>query len=135
MPKRRRLLALLIANVMAAALTTAYATTYEVTASVLNVRTGPGTVYAVKAKLVQGDTVEVKTLEGPWALISLGGEKEGYVSTGYLAKTADAQFAYDAGEEAVAVMATTGVLPDDLPAGTTQGMVMSNSRSSPNILE
>ena len=75
MPKRRRLLALLIANVMAAALTTAYATTYEVTASVLNVRTGPGTVYAVKAKLVQGDTVEVKTLEGPWALISLAARK------------------------------------------------------------
>jgi len=125
MPRRRRLLALPAAILLAATMITAYATTYEVTASVLNVRSGPGTAYAVKGKLVQGDTVEVMTLEGPWALISLGGARDGYVSAGYIVKAIEADVAQPAqplglasqpADDAVAVMAS-GVLPDDLPPG------------------
>jgi N-acetylmuramoyl-L-alanine amidase len=132
MPSRRRLLALPAAILFAATMTTAYATTYEVTASVLNVRSGPGTVYAVKGKLVQGDQVEVMTIEGPWARISLGAERDGYVSMGYIAEAKQADSAQELSlasqptDDAVAVMAQ-GVLPDDLPPGSTQGMVMSKS--------
>jgi len=132
MPGRRRLLAHTAAIIMAATMTTAYATTYEVTASVLNVRSGPGTAYAVKGKLVRGDQIEVMTIEGPWALISLGGEKSGYVSTGYIIQAKEAETATELSlaskptDDAVAVMAS-GVLPDDLPPGETQGMVMSKS--------
>lgn len=141
MPSRRRLLAQTAAILFAAAMTTAYATTYEVTASVLNVRSGPGTAFAVKGKLVWGDQVEVMTIEGPWALISLGTEKNGYVSTSYIqAKQADTaetaeelSLASQPTDDAVAVMAS-GVLPDDLPPGETLGMVMSsnlNFRAAP----
>ncbi|HWP79757.1 MAG TPA: NlpC/P60 family protein [Candidatus Acidoferrum sp.] len=134
MPEHKRLLSMLAANLLAVGLTTAYAATYEVTASVLNVRSGPGTAYAISGKLVRGDTVEVKTIEGPWALISLGGERVGYVSSSYIAATDAAapapvetsRGAVQRPDDAVAVMAA-GVDPDDLPPGATQGMVMSNS--------
>ncbi|HWQ51390.1 MAG TPA: SH3 domain-containing protein, partial [Terriglobales bacterium] len=119
MPEHKRLLSMLAANLLAVGLTTAYAATYEVTASVLNVRSGPGTAYAISGKLVRGDTVEVKTIEGPWALISLGGERVGYVSSSYIAAAEAAapapvetsRGAVQRPDDAVAVMAA-GVDPD-----------------------
>ena len=56
--------------------------TYMVTASTLNVRTGPSTSYSKVGTLSRGTSVEVVGTYGDWAKLSNGY----YVSTSYLAK-------------------------------------------------
>lgn len=56
---------------------TAY--TARVTASTLNVRSGPGTSYSVTGRLSSGDIVTVTRVSGAWAYIGTG-----WVSTAYL---------------------------------------------------
>lgn len=67
-----------------ASLTGTTVTAYQatVTASALNVRSGPGTSYSVVGKLSKGDTVTVTKTSGAWAYIGTG-----WVSTAYLTKT------------------------------------------------
>lgn len=53
----------------------------RVIASILNVRSGPGTEFRVLDKLPQGATVDVKELHGDWAWV---GPAEGWVSRMFL---------------------------------------------------
>lgn len=57
---------------------------YKVTASALNVRSGPGTGYSKLGKLSKGTQVTVTGSSGAWAAISYNGAKA-YVSGEYLA--------------------------------------------------
>lgn len=64
----------------------AFADTYRVTAhSTLNVRTAPSTKSKIVARLTSGQKVEVLSIQGKWAKISING-KTGYVSVQFLAK-------------------------------------------------
>ena len=56
---------------------------YEVTASTLNVRTGPSEYYPVAYKLNQGDEVIVLEQNGQWATIRLNGTRY-YANNRYL---------------------------------------------------
>jgi len=58
-------------------------TRYEVTASTLNVRTGPSEYYPVAYKLHQGDEVVVLEQNGQWATIQRGGTRY-YANNRYL---------------------------------------------------
>lgn len=58
---------------------------YQVTASALNVRTGPGTKYTILGCLKKGDKVYPKKIEKNWAQIDYKG-KVGYCSVSYLKK-------------------------------------------------
>jgi len=50
----------------------------------LNVRTGPGTVYARAASLYSGETVLLLTTSGEWSRVLYHGTKTGWVSARYL---------------------------------------------------
>ena len=64
----------------------AFADTYRVTAhSTLNVRSAPSTKSRIVARLTSGQKVEVLSIQGKWAKISING-KTGYVSVQFLAK-------------------------------------------------
>lgn len=56
---------------------------YEVTASSLNVRGGPGTQFSVLRSLRRGDAVEVTEINGNWARI----DNNGWVHTAYLRRS------------------------------------------------
>lgn len=58
----------------------------KVTASSLTVRTGPGVGYKATDWLQKNQTVQVLSVSGDWAKVSVSG-KTGYVHTGYLTKT------------------------------------------------
>lgn len=63
-----------------------YAMTVSVSSGNLNVRSGAGTSYAVKAKLPKGETVvRISDADG-WTRILYNGNKTGYVSSSYLKK-------------------------------------------------
>lgn len=51
-----------------------------VTGSVLNVRTGPGTVYPVAAKMKQGTALEVLGKSGDWYKVRISGTTTGWVA-------------------------------------------------------
>lgn len=53
---------------------------YQVTASSLNVRNGPGTEFSVKGSVKKGDIVEVQAVDGRWGRIN----DDGWVHMGYL---------------------------------------------------
>jgi uncharacterized protein YgiM (DUF1202 family) len=57
-----------------------------VIASVLNLRSGPGTEYSVTGKLVKGQKVSIVSKEGKWYYISVL-DKQGYVFANYLKLT------------------------------------------------
>lgn len=57
--------------------------TYNVTASSLNMRSGPGTDYSIVTKIKSGSSVDVTSTGGGWAVVSYGGY-EGYCSMEYL---------------------------------------------------
>ena len=63
------------------------ATTGTVTASALNVRSGPGTNYASLGLLQRGTSVTVESVSGGWAQISYNG-KTAYVSAEYVSMSA-----------------------------------------------
>ena len=63
------------------------ATTGTVTASALNVRSGPGTNYASLGLLRRGTSVTVESVSGGWAQISFNG-KTAYVSAEYVSMSA-----------------------------------------------
>ena len=62
-----------------------FTTKYIVTASVLNVRRGPGTSYTIDGFLYKGDVVKVKEISDGWAKIKFD-NKWKYVSAQYLKK-------------------------------------------------
>lgn len=59
---------------------------YTVTASSLNVRSGPGAGYSRIGSLKRGSTVSVSSISGGWANINYGSGR-GYVSAAYLSYT------------------------------------------------
>lgn len=85
--KKKGLLGILLAFVivMTSAISTNAATTAEVSATALNVRSGKGTAYSVVRVLHKGDTVEVLDSSGEWYKISYNGVV-GYASSKYLVK-------------------------------------------------
>lgn len=66
---------------------TATGTTYKITASVLNVRSGPGTSYSIIGSLNNGDTVSVYETSSGWGRINYKGST-GWVSMQYCSKVA-----------------------------------------------
>lgn len=56
---------------------------YVVTASSLNVRTGPGTNYEIFSNLKKDDYVLVKAKEGDWLFVTFGPAKDGWISSRY----------------------------------------------------
>eukprot|EP01107_Rhizomastix_libera_P002668 TRINITY_DN145_c1_g2_i1.p1 TRINITY_DN145_c1_g2~~TRINITY_DN145_c1_g2_i1.p1 ORF type:complete len:360 (-),score=91.36 TRINITY_DN145_c1_g2_i1:122-1105(-) len=64
------------------ATTSTSSTSYTVTTSALNMRSGPGTGYSIVKVLSMGDTVLVTSITSGWAKCS-----EGYVSSQYISKT------------------------------------------------
>ena len=72
---------------------------YIVTASTLNVRSGPGTNYPVIAKLYENNNVDIYQISGNWAKTIIN-NKVGHLSTEYIRKLAgnsDFKIAIDAG--------------------------------------
>lgn len=64
---------------------------YEVTASELNIRETHSKESNAIGKVVKGDIIDVESIEGDWARITFtdenGNEREGYISTKYIAPT------------------------------------------------
>ena len=58
--------------------------TYKVTATALNVRSGPGTNYSKLGSLAYGTQISVSSISGGWAKITYSG-KTTYVSSSYIA--------------------------------------------------
>jgi penicillin-insensitive murein DD-endopeptidase len=58
-----------------ASTTSAQARAVEVRASLLNVREGPGTTYAVRGRLTEGQTYALVAERGVWAQLELGGRR------------------------------------------------------------
>ena len=61
-----------------------YTGTHVVTASLLNVRSGPGTSYSVVGKLRRGEYVHVDAIQGDFCRIASGSGVTGYVARQYL---------------------------------------------------
>jgi len=59
---------------------------YQVTASSLNVRSGPGSNYGKITSVLRGDIVLVVEADGKWKRIDLNGNEDGWVHGGYLRK-------------------------------------------------
>lgn len=57
---------------------------YQVTASALNVRSGPGTNFGVMGQVHRGDLVEVVDIQGSWARLDQNDNSDGWVHTAYL---------------------------------------------------
>lgn len=72
-------------------------TTYRTTASVLNVRSGPGTNYAVINQLPYGTGCTVLSTSGNWAKIKTFNGITGWVSRTYLAKQTTARVSTNGG--------------------------------------
>lgn len=66
---------------------TAHAAETRVTTANLNMRTGPGTGYAIILTIPKGTAVSVESYSGTWAKVTYGGQT-GYCSTTYLAAPA-----------------------------------------------
>lgn len=62
-----------------------FTTKYRVTASALNVRSGPGTGYSVIGSLSKGQVIKVKSISQGWAKFTFNGQN-GYVKADYLEK-------------------------------------------------
>lgn len=60
------------------------ADTYQVTASSLNVRQGPGTEFSVKGSVRIGDIVSVVSTDGRWMRLDIDGNTDGWVHGAYL---------------------------------------------------
>lgn len=74
---------------------TAFAAETRVTTANLNMRTGPGTGYAIILTIPKGTAVTVTGYSGSWAQVTYGG-KTGYCSTTYLAApTAQVRYTTD----------------------------------------
>lgn len=60
----------------------------KITASALNVRSGPSTDYSIKGTLYEGDVVKATGLSDGWYKIKFNGDT-GYISSKYATKTSD----------------------------------------------
>lgn len=82
----RRHLAILVPVllILAVCVVQAQAATGVVTATVLNIREGPGTNYTKTGSLLKGAQVEVVTQNGPWSKIRLKSGITGWVHSDYL---------------------------------------------------
>lgn len=66
--------------------------TVKLSSGVLNVRSGAGTGYAVKDRLLNGERVVVVKSNSTWCGIVYRGNKTGYVAKAYLQKTAESGY-------------------------------------------
>ncbi|ESU30719.1 hypothetical protein G3A_20645 [Bacillus sp. 17376] len=60
----------------------------SITATSLNVRTGPGLSYPISGSVKKGEKFSIVKEEGDWIQISLGGSKKGWVAQWFTAKEA-----------------------------------------------
>jgi uncharacterized protein YgiM (DUF1202 family) len=59
----------------------------EVTASALNVRTGPGTNYTIITSVPQGTVVEIIDVRGNWYKVNVGSNTGAFVHSSYVKVT------------------------------------------------
>lgn len=59
----------------------------EVTASALNVRTGPGTNYTIITTIPQGTPVEITDVRGNWYKVNVAGNNGAFVHSAYIKVT------------------------------------------------
>ncbi len=59
----------------------------EVTASALNVRTGPGTSYSIITTIPQGTQVEITDVRGNWYKVNVGSNNGAFVHSAYIKVT------------------------------------------------
>ncbi|MEA4968924.1 MAG: SH3 domain-containing protein [Candidatus Pelethousia sp.] len=83
-------------------------TTFRVTTSALNIRTGPGTGYSVVGVLKKGDQVTRIGQNGKWFKIATSNGSEAWVSSKYLSST-DGSYVYVEDTASTTMYATTGV--------------------------
>lgn len=60
----------------------------SITATSLNVRSGPGLSYPISGSVKKGEKYSIVKVEGDWIQISLGGSKKGWVADWFTAKEA-----------------------------------------------
>lgn len=60
----------------------------SITATSLNVRTGPGLSYPVSGSVIKGEKFPIVKQEGEWIQVNLGGGKKGWVAEWFTAKEA-----------------------------------------------
>lgn len=97
-----------------------------VTASFLNVRSGPGANFPIVGRLANGVGMNLvgRNAESSWAQMSVPGGVQGWVSTRYIAASALL--------DSLPVTSNTGVSPDfpqPVPSGGTTGIVTSRGLS------
>jgi uncharacterized protein YraI len=80
----------------------------------LNMRTGPGTGYAVVMTIPGGAPVEVLDCSGSWCRVAFGG-REGYANRAYLGQRGAAYGAYEAPDEGYVDDRPSYVYSDDYP--------------------
>ncbi len=88
MKRNRKILALMLAlcTMLLLAAPALAASTMQATTA-LNVRSGPGTKYAIVGELYKGQTVTVNSTTGNWAYITYANGAKGYASLSYLKGT------------------------------------------------
>lgn len=78
---------LLAVVMMIAVCSVASATLYYVTGNNVRVRSGPGTDYDILSHLNRGAKIDVLSMSGGWARMTLwSGSDEGYISTRYISR-------------------------------------------------
>jgi uncharacterized protein YraI len=103
----------LAATAALALMTGAAAAATAVSQRDLNMRTGPGTGYAVVMTIPGGAPVEVLDCSGSWCRVAFGG-RQGYASRAYLGQGGAAYGAYEAPDEGY-VDSPSYVYADDYP--------------------
>lgn len=97
--------------------------TVNVTSGVLNVRSGPGTNYAVKDTLKRGDRILAVKSNSTWAGIVYNGNKTGYVAKAYLKRLSQNTASYPAVKLSVPSFKQYDALWKDYPIGTQGGTI------------
>lgn len=87
MNKRIFIVLLALAVVAGAAFAYRMPSKGEVTASALNVRTGPGTTYSIITTIPQGTAVEITDVRGNWYKVNVGANTGAYVHSAYIKVT------------------------------------------------
>ena len=77
---------LLAAVLLVSVCAVASATRYYVTGNNVRVRIGPGTDEEIIGHVTRGDTVEVESISGGWAMIVWGSYGDGYISSKYISR-------------------------------------------------
>ena len=97
--------------------------TVNVTTGVLNVRTGPGTDYAVKDTIKKGERIIAVKSNSTWAGIVYQGNKTGYVAKAYLKRLGASVISYPSIKLDVPSFKQYDTRWKNYPIGTTGGTI------------